>query len=320
LAIAERRAGNTTVVKRLICALFAVCGWLVSPSLADTAAPLQTTSPEIIEAHPALWAAHGSHGTVYLLGSIHVLPTTVNWRTPEITKAIDTADVFVFEIPTDAGTTATVSKLIAERGTLKPGQSLRAMLSPEAQKDFDKALIVAGIPLAAIDNRRPWLAALVIGLSQVMKKPRMSTSAGLDKVLEAEAASHNKELRYLETPEQQLDLIAPKDDKLELEQFESGLKEFLKQNSAQETDDLIGAWESGNPSKIDALFNQSFRKYPKLRKKFLEDRNRNWVTVIRKMLDQEDKVFLVTVGAGHLVGRTGVPNLLRRAGYKVDGP
>ena len=37
------------------------------------------------------------------------------------------------------------------------------------------------------------------------------------------------------------------------------------------------------------------------------------------MLD-EPHTFFITVGAAHLVGKTGVPNLLRAAGYKVEGP
>jgi uncharacterized protein YbaP (TraB family) len=51
----------------------------------------------------------------------------------------------------------------------------------------------------------------------------------------------------------------------------------------------------------------------------LDDRNQAWVVQIEKMLD-EDATFLVTVGAGHLVGPTGVPALLRADGYTVEGP
>jgi uncharacterized protein YbaP (TraB family) len=37
------------------------------------------------------------------------------------------------------------------------------------------------------------------------------------------------------------------------------------------------------------------------------------------MLKQK-QVFFVTVGAGHLTGAIGLPNLLRKDGFKVDGP
>lgn len=308
------------MVPQLLAAGLLALGLLLPAHADQPTASVDTTPAPLVEAHPAIWTAHGKHATIYLLGSIHILAPNIHWRTAEIGNAIDAADIFVFEIPTDASSMASVTNLINERGTLPPGQSLRAILSPESQGDYDKAVAFAGIPPAAIDNRRPWLAGLVIGLSQMMKKTGASPEAGLDKMITSEATDRRKEMRYLETAEQQLDLIAPKDQKLELQEFESGLKEFLKSNSEKDTDDLIEAWESGDPTRMDAIFNESMEKYPKLRKVFLDDRNRNWVTVIRRWLDSEDKTFLVTVGAGHLVGKTGVPNLLRQAGYKVDGP
>ena len=54
-------------------------------------------------------------------------------------------------------------------------------------------------------------------------------------------------------------------------------------------------------------------------KAVLEDRNRNWLPKIEKML-HEKRTFMITVGAAHLPGPNGVVNLLRQAGYKVDGP
>jgi uncharacterized protein YbaP (TraB family) len=35
---------------------------------------------------------------------------------------------------------------------------------------------------------------------------------------------------------------------------------------------------------------------------------------------KEKHTYFITVGAFHLVGPGGVPNLLRAAGYQVDGP
>jgi uncharacterized protein YbaP (TraB family) len=51
----------------------------------------------------------------------------------------------------------------------------------------------------------------------------------------------------------------------------------------------------------------------------LDDRNQHWLLKIEAML-KEKHVFFVTVGAGHLTGAAGLPSLLRKAGYTVDGP
>jgi hypothetical protein len=301
--------------------LFALATGAVAPACAETPASLAPTTAASNDAHPAMWTAHGKRGTVYLLGSIHMLPPGEHWRTQAIAQAIDTADVFAFEIPTDAQASMELQEMVAKRGLLPPDKNLHEMLSPEAQHDLDKAIALAGVPPDAVDHQRPWLAGLTLTISRMTHDRDLASEAGLDMVLTREATARHKELRYLETKKQQLDLLAPKnDDKLEIEEFQSGLKDFLTDNDDAEFNQLLAAWARGNPQEMDRLFNKSLAKYPDLRKTLLDDRNKAWVKKIEPMLDNEDKVFLITVGAGHLGGPGGVPSLLRKAGYKVDGP
>jgi uncharacterized protein YbaP (TraB family) len=255
---------------------------------------------------------------VYLLGSIHALPETVRWRSPEIEAAIDKADVFGFEIAMDANAMASARTIIQQKGILPEGQSLRAMLSPEAQTNFDKAVATSGIPAAAIDRMRPWLAALTLTVTQMLKQSAASPTSGIDMVMTREAVARNKEQVYMETFEDQLKLMMPEGDDLEIKPFESALKLIVTQNFSLEK--LLGAWGSGDSGKIEGMFKDQLKGHDKERRMLLDDRNKAWVKKIETMLDTEDKVFFITVGAGHLVGKDGVPNLLRRAGYKVDGP
>ena len=62
-------------------------------------------------AHPAMWHIQGPAGDVTLFGSIHLLPADLDWQRPSIRQAIDRADVFVFETPTDA---TAVARLLPE--------------------------------------------------------------------------------------------------------------------------------------------------------------------------------------------------------------
>src|ERR1700759_1221027 len=97
----------------------------------------------VIHANPALWHVKGSTGDVYLLGSIHLLPKNIDWRTPAIKAAIARSNVFVFEVSTDEKAQAEIQRLIATMGMLPPGQSLRESLKPEARADFDAAIEAA---------------------------------------------------------------------------------------------------------------------------------------------------------------------------------
>ena len=49
--------------------------------------------------------------------------------------------------------------------------------------------------------------------------------------------------------------------------------------------------------------------------KFLDERNNNWIPEIAKM--SKDVSTFYGVGAGHLGGKQGVINLLKKAGYTV---
>jgi uncharacterized protein YbaP (TraB family) len=279
-------------------------------------APALAEAPQTVQAHPALWHAHGDRGTVYLLGSVHVLPPNVDWQTSEIKRAIMRTDVFVFEVPLDADTLNRITALVGERGTLPPGQSLRKMLPPDSQADLDNALASIKLPLTAVDNKRPWLVSLMLD-SILLKKHEQQFALGADSVIGAQAKASGKPILYLETVDQQLALIAPSDPVVELQSFEAGLKSFKTADS-----DIVAitdAWVKGDAAAIDAIMAKEFEGRPEARAAFFTDRNRNWVKQIEAML-RERKTFFITVGAGHLTGKESVPALLRADGFKVDGP
>lgn len=266
--------------------------------------------------HPLLWHVRTKTGDAYLFGSIHVLPPHVAWRTRAIARAIRKSDVFVFEVPEDAPAVAELRSLIEAHGYLPPGQSLRDELEPTAQAAFDAALKTSGLQLAAIDHDRPWLAGLQLMFAEIARE-KFAAGNGVDVSLMAEAEEKHKQMRYLETIEQQFALLAPQDGKLELEEFESGLKDLGDVDT--QIQPMLEAWLSGDQLKLDTLINGDLDDYPDARKMLLDDRNQRWVGQIASMLN-EKHTFFITVGAGHLIGAKGLPALLRSAGFKVEGP
>lgn len=268
------------------------------------------------QATPSLWHIKGEQGEVYLLGSVHVLPPDLNWRTPAIDRAISRSDILVFEVPQDQASIAELDTLIQEKGYLPGGQSLRAQLHPAARTDYDTAVKASGLAPALVDRQRPWLAGLQLMFAQIAKL-KFSVSSGVDSVLMADADRNHKEMRYLETIAEQFALLAPDDQTLELQEFESGLKDL--RDVAAGIEPMVKAWSTGDQAKLDRLINGDLDEFPEARKMLLDDRNRRWTPKIEAML-KEKHVFFITVGAGHLTGPVGLPALLRKAGYKVDGP
>ena len=276
--------------------------------------PVAATAQTI--ARPSLWHVQGRQGDVYLLGSVHILPPDVQWRSPPIQDAIARADVFAFEVPQDKKSQAQVQALIAAKGYLPPGQSLRPLLKKSAQADFDAVLASSGLAPSAVENTRPWLAGLQLLFAQIAKL-KFAVENGVDSQLIAEAERAGKPLRYLETIEQQFALLAPDDRALEMEEFEAGLKDL--KDIGGEIQPMVNAWSRGDQKTLDRLINGDLDRFPKARKALLDDRNKAWVPQIAAML-KEKQTVMVTVGAGHLTGPKGLPALLRKAGYKVSGP
>jgi uncharacterized protein YbaP (TraB family) len=283
------------------------------------AAMLQTAWADdtpVRDAHPALWTVHGAAGTAYLFGSIHILPPDVNWRSAEVETAIKGSDAFVFEIPIDAATQAAAQTYVAKNGMLANGESLRAILPPEMEARYDTVVMQSGLPAAAVDRMQPWLASIVLSVA-MLKTQKFDPALGPDTVLQAEAVAAGKPVLALETVEQQFGMLASGDRKTNIESLASTLDDIIDQPTL--VDDMLGAWMTGNTEKLDALLNGNLDKYPDARKTLLDDRNKAWVKKLIVLLRQK-KTYFITVGAGHLLGPKGVPALLRRAGYRVDGP
>jgi hypothetical protein len=199
---------------------------------------------------------------------------------------------------------------------LPPGQSLRDSLPASSRTDFDAAIEAAHLSPAIVDRERPWLVSLQMLVAEGAAK-QYSPDAGVDHAVMGIAAKAHKPTRFFETIAQQFRLLAGSDDALQLEEFESDLKDYRKGD-----DDLapiISAWSNGDADKLASLMNAELADQPDVKKALLTDRNRRWALQIQTML-REKRVFFITVGAAHLAGPDSVPALLRQAGYKVDGP
>jgi len=269
-----------------------------------------------IAAHPALWTVHSKTATVYLFGSIHLLPANVVWHTPEIDRAMDSASTFMFEAPLDEAGKAQVAQFIREHGSLPQGTTLRSLLPPKTLADYEHALTAADLVPEQLDGERPWLAAIVLDVAY-LQHMHYVVADGVDLQVFAYATAHNKQVRTFETPAQQLSLFMPKDQKLEIAEFDANLKDFQSEESTIGA--MIDAWGSGDAKSVGRLMNKSLEAEPGARKLLIDDRNKNWIKILDEVLAKPGVTF-VTVGTGHLVGPGGVPARLRKQGYAVDGP
>ena len=183
-----------------------------------------------------------------------------------------TANVFVFEVSTDEKAQAEIRELVAEMGMLPPGQSLRAHCCRRPRVTISTPPSrSAHLPLDVVDHEKPWLVSLQLLVAEGTAK-HYSADAGVDHAVMAIAAKAHKPSAIFETIEQQLRLLAGSDDKLQIEEFASDLKDYQKDD-----DDLapmVAAWSKGEADKLAALMNERIGRPAGCEEGLLTDRNR----------------------------------------------
>lgn len=283
-----------------------------SASVSDDA---DTSSSSSKNAGPALWKASDEDTTVYLFGTVHVLPPELKWRTPVFDEAFYASKTIYFEASLDENDPA-LAALITKLGTMPLGQSLFDLLSEE-----DKQLLIAaadevGVPSASLSRFRPWFAGLVLAMQHIVAQGQ-DPESGVESVLEPEAKADGKVMRYFETAEQQLRFMADLDDETQVQFLMDGVRQI------KDIPDLIEqmdtAWVEGDVEGLaDIILEDQSIKAPEVYDVMLSGRNRRWTNELFGVINEEEGIFFVAVGAAHLAGEDSVVKMLKGKGVKVE--
>jgi uncharacterized protein len=267
------------------------------------------------KATPALWKIEKAGATVYLFGSLHILPEGLSWMTPEIDAAMAASDVFVFEVPTDEQAAVAEKEFIVKYGLLPNGSSLRNVLTPREFLIYSTVLRRAGLKPEQFARYRPWLAAIVLGLAYI-NPDKFTELSGADNDIVDYANTRGKQVRYLETPASQMALLTGNGDVSAI----LSLKRLIRTlpDTKVQSQQLLNFWSAGDADSLTARIDGYFTGYTMSKDMFVGNRNREWLAPIRELLDQSGKTSMVTVGAAHIGGRNGLIPLLCAEGHVVE--
>ncbi|MGH7493444.1 MAG: TraB/GumN family protein [bacterium] len=261
-----------------------------------------------------LWKITSSKNTVFFLGSIHLLKKE-NYPLPDaFEQAFQEAEIAVLELNPDSLSPARLQALTLAKGMYQNGKTLQASLAPETYKLVDDRLREMGMAAALLNNFEPWLVAVTIATLK-LQQLGLDPSLGVDKHFFDKAKLDKKEILSFETVEYQLDRIDGLSPKLQ----EAFLLQTLKDWDliAREFDELVQAWATGATPALEAMLFESFEEFPEVYARLIIERNQNWLPQIETFLQQE-RDYLLVVGAGHLVGKDSVLELLRAKGYEPE--
>lgn len=297
------------VLHRPVHLIMAVFLLALSGALAD----LQTASAYAQKSF--LWKVQSSRSTVYLLGSIHFLKEEVYPLNQAIEDAYDSSEKLVVEANINNLGSLDL-KTLAERAFYKNDDHVEKHVSPETYRLIKKESKALGMPIELLSRQKPWFLALSF---QAMELVRLGYSPehGVDYHFLSKAQG-KKRILELESLEEQLSLLSGFSER-EQEQFLLYTLETLSSMDRQ-VGNMVRAWISGDAQAMESALADAVPPDPSLAPivhKLFDERNVKMVSKIEGYLNSGGSYFVI-VGAGHLVGKSGLVELLKGRGYVVE--
>lgn len=254
-----------------------------------------------------LWQISGKaiNQPSYLFGTFHLL-CSKDFKVPDTIQQLmrATQQLYLELDIDDPKLNAAMMKGIR----MKDNKTLKDFI---AAKDYDSVAKIfkdkTGMPLSMVQNYKPFMLTSMLYPS-ILDCPTVSVEMELAKI----AKQNNYETFGLETVEDQLAVFDKIPYENQAKTFVDMLYNFNK--SKAELNNMLQLYKSQNIKKLYKSIN-SDSNYGNFETELLQTRNQNWIPVIEKAATTKPTFF--AVGAGHLGGKFGVINLLRKQGYTV---
>jgi hypothetical protein len=293
------------IVPQIIALLFLA----LSASLADIPTAFSYSQKSF------LWKVQSSRSTVYLLGSIHFLKEDVYPLNQTIESAYESSDKLVVEANiNDLGNLDL--KAWADRAFYKKDDHVEKHVSQETYRLIKKESQALGMPIELLRMQKPWFLALSF---QAMELVRLGYAPqhGVDYHFLSRAQG-KKKLLELESIEEQLSLLSGFTDR-EQERFLIYTLETLSSMDRQ-VGNMVRAWTSGDTQAMESALADAVLADASLApilQKLFDERNLKMTSKIEGYLNSSGGCFVI-IGAGHLVGKKGIVELLKSRGYTVE--
>lgn len=265
----------------------------------------------------------------YIIGTHHLANVGFVEKINGVKEALTETEQVYGELKWDVMANPDSLKAMQERMMLPEGKTLKTILTPEQYKRLDAfitAKMGAGMSNPMVEAQMGKLTpmALVTQFQVLLflmnHMGEFDPSSTFDQYFQAQAQKNNLPCGGLETMSFQAQVLygsTPMERQVEQlmclidnEQFNvQMLEEMTKAFYAQDLDALKKA--------MDVKLGTSCDSTPEEEAALIDNRNADWLSKMPAIMKQAPTFF--AVGAGHLPGEKGVLQLLRNAGYTVEG-
>jgi len=209
---------------------------------------------------------------------------------------------------------AKMMQYVMANGMYQDDDNLWKHVSKNTRAKVEKFCKAHQIPAMMASKMKPWLLAMT---ASVMPSPTLQDeiSDGVDMHFMTEAKNQKKKIQEAESLELQIKMLA------DIPAAEQEKYLVTSMNSAGQSKDMLAKmqdiWIDGDIEKTNKFLDDGFKGQSDLDKRLIDDRNPHMADVAESFLKTYKTCFFV-VGAGHLVGKKGVIQMLKDRGYKVE--
>lgn len=275
-----------------------------------------------------LWEVSNGKKKVYLLGTVHIADESLYPFNDEINDILQNVSKVAFEVDFNdqKGQAYLLQKQMYTDST-----TLQDHLPKEVYEEVVDVMGTLGLQASQVNKYKPWTIANAMP-SLVMSKAQTQVNQAaasmipvIDSYMYTKSIINDKEIIELEGYAYQADLFDAMPMELQIENLKDSLHlakgESVVANTSLDTmqywvdafkeGDIEGFIESYPKDEMLKLDNQFTQLLFSKRDKGMTDQ------IVQYLNAPDTANYLVVVGAGHMIGETGIVESLKKLGYKV---
>ena len=274
-------------------------------------------------------SGNGLEKPSYIIGTHHLANVGFVNQISGVTEALTETDQVYGELVWDAMTNTDSLKAVQNAMTLPAGKTIKDYLTPDEYKRLDAFMVAkmgTGLsnPMVAakMGNMTPMALVTQFQLLLYMTKHmgEFDPSSTFDQYFQAQAKKNGLPCGGLETVQKQIDVLYK--SKPMSRQVEELMCFIDNENfNSQMMEDLTSAFYAQNLETLKQVMDRKLGgkcdSTPEEEDQLIYNRNADWVAKMPDIMASKPTFF--AVGAAHLPGDKGVLQLLRNAGYTIEG-
>lgn len=290
----------------------------VTLALAACQQPAETPQPEDgfqAAASPAVWVVKDKDSKLFMIGTVPLVKPDMDWETPAILLAASQADTLILAADPSEGATVKAMELTRELGFYSDGTKLSDSLDETGKKQLDLASTRSEIIPGSLENVKPWVAAVLLGVAAGQSEGLVSENIMVETLLKT-AEIDGQKVIFLSSQESRIRDIADLPEGVHLKFLDRTLNDFsgLGASLVKSAD----AWQKGDLTVLRTGAKNLHTQLPASHyQALIKGRNNAWIEKLENFMEGQG-TGLAIVDIPHLVDPGNLQIMLREKGYKVE--